>query len=138
MPTESPCLRVSLSPCLFYLGGVAAALAIGWAAAKCHVAGWSPVGLVSLGVGILLGLVVSKLAAVTGVVCLKRLVVGTATFALIAVLAEHTWLYQDFRRQWVVARASNPQVAMFRPERPWSPVEYLRHVASPRRVTLYE
>jgi hypothetical protein len=58
-------------------------------------------------------------------------------FALLAVFAEHTWLYRDFRRQWQAERAANAQVAMFRPAEPWSSAEYFQHEASPTRTALW-
>jgi len=121
----------------WYLGGTAAGAAIGWLAAKCHVSGWAPVGLISLGVGVALGFVLSKLSAAVAVGGPRRLVVGTVIFALVAVFAEHTWLYHDFRRQWEEARTTNPQVALFRPAEPWSPAEYFRHEVSSGRMTLW-
>ena len=51
----------------WYFGGIAAGAAIGWIAAWCHLSGWAPVGLVSLGVGAALGYVLSKLSAASGV-----------------------------------------------------------------------
>jgi len=137
MNSESPSSPVAQFPRLFYLGGIAAGAAIGWAAAHCHLSGWAPLGLLSLGVGGLLGLVIAKLADLAGVGCWKRLVIGTMLFALVTVLAEHTWLYRDFRRQWRDARAREPQVALFRPEEPWSPAEYMRHEWSPGRLALW-
>jgi len=95
MNSESPSSPVAQSPRLFYLGGIAAGAAIGWEAAHCHLSGWAPVGLLSLGVGGLLGLVVAKLADLAAIGCRKRLVIGTVLFALVTVLAEHTWLSAD-------------------------------------------
>jgi hypothetical protein len=49
----------------------------------------------------------------------------------VTVIAEHAWLYSQFRRGWQASRAANPQVAMFRPEAPWPPSEYFaREIAS--------
>ena len=121
----------------WYLAGIAAGAVIGWVAAMCHLGGWAPIGLVSLGVGLALGYVLSKLAAAVSVCCPKRLAVGAVTFALVAVLVEHTWLYHDFRRQWQEARAVEPQVALFRPAEPWSPAEYLEREMSPGRAALW-
>jgi hypothetical protein len=121
----------------WYLSGIAAGAVVGWAAAKCHLSGWAPVGLLSLGVGGVLGLVVAKLAERAGVSCRMQLVIGTAIFALVAILAEHAWLYHDFRRQWTDARAREPQVALFRPEEPWSPAEYVLNEWSPGRAALW-
>ena len=114
-----------------------AAAAIGWLAAICHLGGWAPLGLLSLAVGVGLGFCAAKLAASLGVSCPKRLVVGTLFLALVTVFAEHAWLYRDFRRQWQAERDANPQVAMFRPAEPWSPVEYFQREASPTRMALW-
>jgi hypothetical protein len=103
----------------------------------CHRSGWAPLGLLSLAVGVGLGFSILKLATAVGVCCRKRLIVGSLLFASIAVFAEHAWLYRDFRRQWVEARTSEPQVAMFRREEPWSPAEYLQHEIAAGRVTLW-
>lgn len=137
MTTQSPCLRVSPSPCLFLLGGIAAGAAVGWIAARCHASGIAPVGLVSLAAGLALGYALSKLAAATGMKVSKRLLVGVAAFALVAVFVEHTWLYWDFRRQWEEARAVNPQVALFREAEPWTPAEYLWREVSTARIGLW-
>ena len=137
MQSNSPCLFVSRFPCPFYCGGVFAAAAIGWAAAKCHVAGWAPIGLISLVAGILLGLALARLAAVSGIVGTKQLVVGAILLGLVAVFFEHAWLYVDFRRQWREARDADPQVALFRPTTPWSPREYFERELTPRRAALW-
>lgn len=121
----------------WYVSGVLLAAAVGWLAAVCHLAGWSPVGLVSLSVGVGLGLGAAKLAAMFGVASRKRLIAGAILFALVAIFAEHAWLYQDFRRQWRETRDANPKVALFRPESPWSPAEYVRHEATGPRVALW-
>jgi len=114
-----------------------AAIAIGGLAATIHLAGFAPVGVLPLGVGLALGAILTGLAAVTRVTCGKRLIVGAALLAIVAALAEHAWLYRDFRRQWHEARAKSPHIAMFRPETPWSPAEYFAHEASPGRVALW-
>ena len=97
------------------------------------LSGWAPVGLLSLAVGdwarilrVQVGGELRCLAAGSDSLSASLL------FALVTVFVEHAWLYRDFRRQWHEARASNPQVAMFRPEQPWSPAEYLRHEAIDR------
>ncbi len=121
----------------WFLGGVAAGAAIGWIAARCHASGIAPVGLVSLGAGLALGYVLSKLAAATGMAVSKRLLLGVAAFALVAVFVEHAWLYWDFRRQWQEARLANPQVALFREAEPWTPAEYLWREVSTARIGLW-
>jgi hypothetical protein len=121
----------------WYVCGLALAAAVGWLAARCHLAGWAPVGILSLAVGIVLGLSVAKLAGVFGVSGRRRLVIGACLIGLAAIFAEHAWLYRDFRRQWREVREANPQVAIFRPETPWTPSEYLRFEATGPRVALW-
>jgi hypothetical protein len=57
--------------------------------------------------------------------------------ALVTTLAEHAWLYLDFRRQWQEVRAKSPEVALFRPEAPWSPAEYFARELSAGRAPLW-
>lgn len=121
----------------WYFGGIATGAAVGWLAALCHSRGWAPVGLLPLAVGIVSGFALSRLAAAGGVCCLKRLVLGALICALAAIVIEHTWLYLDFRRQWAEARATDANVALFRPETPWSPAEYFRHEFAAGRLTLW-
>jgi hypothetical protein len=109
---------------LWYGGGLAAAIVVGWAAASLHAAGHAPLGIVPLVVGIVLGASLILLAARFELHCPKQLLVGTVLLALIAVLSEHAWLYREFRRQWHESRAQSPEVALFRSEAPWSPSEY--------------
>jgi hypothetical protein len=121
----------------WWFGGIAAGLAVGWIAARCHASGLAPVGLVSLAAGLTLGFALAKLAAATGMTVSKRLLWTAAVFALVAVFVEHAWLYWDFRRQWREARAANPQVALFREEEPWTPAEYLWREVSTARIALW-
>ena len=111
-------------------------LLIAWLAALVHASGHAPIGLVSLAVGIGLGAILDRIAAAQRVAGRRRLIIGTILLAIVTVLAEHTWLYLDFRRQWHESREKSPQVAMFRPESPWSPREYFAHRgdAAARRV----
>lgn len=120
----------------WYLSGTALAAAVGGLAAVCHLAGWAPVGILPLAVGVALGWGVTILADRFEVGCPKRLVAGATIFALVAIFSEHAWIYHDFRRQWHEARV-DPQVALFRPEEPWSPAEYLRHEATGGRIALW-
>ena len=122
---------------MWYLLGSAAAVAVGWVAATINLSGRAPVGILPIGVGLALGTTLSVLAALMRVPAAKRLWAGAALLAILAVLAEHAWLYGDFRRQWHAARAKSPQVAMFRPESPWTPVEYLAHEFTPGRAVLW-
>jgi hypothetical protein len=121
------------------LVGAIAAVVLGWAAAKLNVAGYAPVGLLPLTIGVMLGMVLTRAASIASADAIYRkfLVVAAIGCALLAVLAEHTWLYLDFCRQWRDARAEQANVAMFRPETPWSPAEYLHHEAMPGRVALW-
>lgn len=121
----------------FYSLGLVAAIAVAWAGAMIHRSGHAPVGLVSVGVGLVLGASLAKIAAMLRIAGPRRLIVATIVLALFAVAIQHTWLYVDFRRQWHEARNNSPQVAIFRSESPWSPLEYLAHEASPWQVTLW-
>jgi hypothetical protein len=122
---------------LWYLGGFVAAIAVGWLAAMLHVAGFAPLGLVSLGVGSLLGMVLSFLMAITGIRFRMRLMVGCFVMAMVTVLAEHAWLYREFRRQWHEDRASSSEVALLRPETPWSAAEYFGRESTAGRLGLW-
>ena len=112
---------------LIWFGASAvAAVAIARLAAMIHASGHAPIGLVSLGIGIALGAALTAIASVLvaapaarqRLAGTRRLVIATAVLAILTVLAEHAWLYVDFRRQWQEARAKSAQVAMFRPETP--------------------
>jgi hypothetical protein len=122
---------------IWYGAGAVAVIVIAWLAALVHASGHAPIGLISLAVGIGLGAILSKIAATLRVAGRKRLIIGTIFLATVAVLAEHTWLYLDFRRQWHEAREKSPQVAVFRPESPWSPREYFTIEATPNRAALW-
>jgi hypothetical protein len=127
----------------WYLTSAGAALAIAWLAATMHLSGHAPLGLISLGVGAVLG---AALCAVNATV--RRLQVGrvdgrqpyilsTIIFAIVTVLAQHAWLYIGFRRQWHEARAKSAEIALFRPESPWPPAEYLARELSTQRAALW-
>jgi hypothetical protein len=122
---------------LWYLGGFVAAVAVGWLAAMLHMAGFAPLGLFSLGVGSLLGVMLIFLTAMTAIRCRTRLVVGCFVMAVVTVLAEHAWLYREFRRQWHEDRASSAEVALLRPETPWSAAEYFGRESTARRLGLW-
>jgi hypothetical protein len=122
---------------LWYAGGAVSAVAIGFVAARLNLWGVAPIGLLSIGIGILLGLILGGLAALRDVTGRMWLVLGTVTLAILTVLAEHAWLYHDFRRQWHEARVESAEVALFRPETPWSPTEYFGREASAARLVLW-
>jgi hypothetical protein len=126
-----------LNTFLWYVSGIAAAGTVGWLASFFHASGRAPVGLISLVVGSSLGFTLTGLAAGLEIAGTRRLLIGTVVFAILTILAEHTWLYLDFRRQWRESRARNPQVAMFRPEEPLSPSEYFAHEWSPHTAALW-
>jgi hypothetical protein len=122
---------------IWYAVGAMAAIAIAWLAAVLHIAGRAPIGIISVAVGISLGALLSALAARQRLACRRRLIVGTILLAILAVVAEHAWLYRDFRRQWHEARAKSPEAALFRPESPWSPREYFTNELTTRRAALW-
>src|SRR4051794_21622591 len=99
---------------IWYGAGAVAAIVIAWLSSLIHASGHAPVGLVSLGVGISLGAALSGIAARQRVAGFRRLLVGAAILAILTVVAEHIWLYVDFRRQWQAERARSAAVAMFR------------------------
>jgi hypothetical protein len=121
----------------WYLTSAGAAFAIAWLAAILHLSGHAPIGLVSLGVGAALGAALSGIAAALRVAGRTPGVLSVAVLALVTILAQHAWLYIDFRRQWHEARANSAQIAMFRPESPWSPAEYLARELTPGRASLW-
>jgi hypothetical protein len=128
----------------WYITSAGAALAIAWLAAMLHLSGHAPLGLISLGVGAALGASLTATAATVPprpnggrVVGRTPSVLTTIVFAIVAILAQHAWLYMDFRRQWHEARANSAQIAMFRPESPWSPAEYLANELTPGRAALW-
>jgi hypothetical protein len=127
-----------LSPILiWYVVGAVAAVAIGWAAAAVHASGNAPIGLTSVAVGVALGAVLAVLAASQRLAGTRPLIVGALLLAIVTVMAEHAWLYFDFRRQWHESRAMSAQVAMFRDESPPSAREYFARELTPRRTGLW-
>ena len=122
---------------LWYVGGLLAALAIGWLASLFHSAGFAPVGLLPLCVGLALGVALNALAATLHVARRRGLLIGALILALITAIAQHAWLYLDFRRQWQEARAKSPEMAMFRPETPWSPSEYFERELTAENAALW-
>jgi hypothetical protein len=121
---------------LWYAAGLFVAVAIAWLAAGLQLTGNAPIGLLSLTVGIALGIVQMAVAAKVRFTR-RRLIVGTIILAFVTVLAQHAWLYYHFRRQWHDARARSPEVALFRPESPPSPGEYFARELTPGRAALW-
>ena len=109
---------------IWLVSGALAAIAVGWLAARIHASGHAPVGLVSLGIGALLGAIICTIAASQRLAGARALIVNTLLLAILTILAEHAWLYRDFRGQWQEARVKSAAVAMFRPETPPGPREY--------------
>jgi hypothetical protein len=62
----------------------------------------------------------------------RLLLATTVFFAVLTIVAEHAWLYLDFRGQWKQSRTTSPAVAMFRPEEPLTPREYFARDWNPR------
>lgn len=112
-------------------GGVACAIVVGWLAARIHASGHAPIGLTSLGVGAFLGFAVSQLAVMLRIAGRRLLLSSAAFFAIVLVIAQHAWLYHDFRRQWQAAREKSATVALLRPESPPSPLIYFAHEWNP-------
>src|SRR6187549_2125891 len=110
---------------IVYGFGAIVAILIGSPAAMIHASGHAPVGLVSIGVGAVLGAIYNSIAVWRGVQRGRSFVLSTIVLAILTVLSEHDCLYLDFCRQWRESREKSPQVAMFRPETPLSLREYL-------------
>jgi hypothetical protein len=119
------------------LGSALMAVAAGWIVARLNVAGIAPVGILPLVVGATVGSAAFWLFAQGGVLSRAGLATAAVVVAILTVMAEHAWLYQDFCRQWREARSSQARMAMFRPEEPWSVREYVRREASPGRVAFW-
>src|SRR3972149_1080976 len=99
----------------WYCYGLATAVLVGLLASLVSSAGWTPVGVYSLGVGLAIGGPVTKLPGVVPVTWTKRLLTGTVLMAICTVIAQHAWLYNDYRRQWHVVQNHEPALAIFRP-----------------------
>jgi hypothetical protein len=136
-PTVMPDGQTRRSVLRWYAGGAVTAVAMAFVAARLNLWGIAPVGLLPIGVGILFGTILCALAAQLHVTGGMRLLLGTIALAIFVVLAEHAWLYHDFRRQWHEAREESAEVAMFRPETPWTPAEYFGREASAHRLVLW-
>jgi hypothetical protein len=121
----------------WYVYGAIAAIAAGWLAALANLAGYAPIGILSVGTGAVLGACLGALAAAQRIAPGRGLIMGTLLVATLAVASEHYLLYRDFRQQWRAARAKSPQVALFRPETPWSPIEYLQHELTSGRAVIW-
>jgi hypothetical protein len=122
---------------LWYGIGAVMAIAVAWFAALLHAFGHAPVVIISLGLGGVFGVVLARLAAILRTAGRKPLIIGAVILSLLVVLSQHAWLYESFRRQWHEARAESAEVAMFRPETPWSPREYFAREVTPRRMALW-
>ena len=122
---------------IWYGASTVAAIAIAWLASLVHASGSAPVGLTSLAVGIGLGVALSRIAAAAPMRPARRhLIIGAILLAIVTIIAEHTWLYLDFRRQWSKAR-EQAQVAIFRPESPWSLREFFANQATSEQITVW-
>jgi hypothetical protein len=127
MSTPSPCLRVSVSPCLFFALGAVAAVALGWVGAAFSLASKAPVGVVSVGIGVALGLLLVGLAQMLRVSQRRVLLLGAVVLAIVTTLSQHGWLYRAYCGKWRQDRIDQPAVALFRPEtEPLSVVAYFR------------
>ena len=122
---------------LFVAGAFAIAILLGWLAATLNAAGWAPLGLLPFVVGAILGVLIMRLAGALQNIGQWPLMIAVVGFAIVTVATEHAWLYRDFRRQWYETRAANAQVALFRPESPWSPIEYVAREFTPTHAMLW-
>jgi hypothetical protein len=121
----------------WFAAGLAVALALAWVVAMLHGAFTAPLGLVSIGFGLVLGIALAAIAMLLNLRSQRTLMVGTCILTAIAILAQHAWLYVEFRREWHRARAITPEIAMFRPEAPWSPAEYFGNELKSGRALIW-
>ncbi len=121
----------------WFVCGTVAAITVAWVAMLIHRSGKAPLGLVSIGIGVVLGLALGWIAAKLNIRQSRGMIIGTVALGFLTVAAQHAWLYREFRQQWHDSRQNSPQVAMFRAEEPWSPVDYLRHEMTSRQVALW-
>jgi hypothetical protein len=120
----------------WFVTGVIVAIGSAWVAAALHASVRAPVGSVSIGFGLVLGLLFSALATLAGVRISRSLLWGAVALAIVAVLAQHAWLYLDFRRQWQDAMAAAPRFAELSPKPP-SPITYFGHELTVVRGVLW-
>ncbi len=137
MTRDSSCPPAREPPGLFVVAGVVAAVAIVGLAAVPQMAGWAPFGLIAIAAGVALGVALHRLAVIGRLHERGKLILVAVVLSLVAVAAEHVSLYLGFRQQWHEAREVSSQIALFRPEEPWSPAEYFAKEFSPRSVALW-
>jgi hypothetical protein len=121
---------------IWYAAGLFISLLLAWVAAILHASVRAPVGSISVGAGLLLAVMLSTLAMVLKLRPSRALIVGTIVLASAAVLAQHAWLYADYRRQWQAALSKAPRFAELQPVVP-SPFEYFAHELTPARGALW-
>lgn len=125
-----------------YLLGFVAAIAIAWLSAVIHASGRAPLGLTSIAVGAVLGIVIANIAASQRLAGAPRTVLAALLLSIVTILAQHAWLYREYRRQWHDARTSSPHAMLFRSEefqadKPLSPREYVKHEATSQSIGLW-
>jgi hypothetical protein len=108
---------------IWYGCGAVVAIAIAWVAAVLQASVRAPFGTISIGVGLLLAILLSTLAMLAKLPTGRSLIIGTFVLAAVTVLAQHAWLYIDYRRQWQEALAKAPKFSEF-PAKVPSPIEY--------------
>lgn len=108
----------------WFAAGFVVAIVLAWVAAKLHASFTAPIGSLSIGFGVFLGIALGALSAWCNVRPQRTLIAAACFLTFVAIVAQHAWLYVEFRREWHQARATTPEIAMFRPEAPWSPAEY--------------
>jgi hypothetical protein len=120
----------------WYGAGAVAAIVIAWVAAVLQASVRAPVGSISIGVGLMLAIMLSTLAMLAKLRPSRSLIVGTFVLAAVAVLAQHAWLYIDYRRQWQEALAKAPKFSEF-PAKVPSPTEYFSQELTLARGALW-
>jgi len=131
----------------FLLLSLLGAMLLGYLVAVLQGAGWAPVGLLSILVGGMLGGMLLGIAAFSYRSMASSLGTPFAgwkglllilLFALTTVVAEHGWLYHDYRQQWYEVRLEHPELAIFRAdESPLSLGQYFAKEATTEQMVLW-
>lgn len=108
---------------IWYGAGLFVSLLVAWLAAVLQASVRIPVGIIPIGIGILLAVSLTSLAMLTNVRQDRSFILGSLVLAAITVLAQHAWLYIDYRRQWHEALAKAPSFSGF-PAKVPTPIEY--------------
>lgn len=114
------------------------AVLVGIASASVQAAGVAPIGIASCVTGAALGAALLAIATLCDWPTMKISIGLVIVATLLLVVAEHGWLYRDYRQQWERVRLENPGLAMFQAETNPLPIHhYLWREASPAKAAFW-